>query len=95
MTYEIRDINQLETSTQELANSNQKVSADVASLEYIINEIKQNWQNEAGTDIASILKELESCIGKLRNAINPTVGKYVDTMNTLVAESRATQNKSM
>ena len=95
MTYEIRDINQLESSTQELANSNQKVSADVTSLEYILNQIKENWQNDAGTDIMSIVTELESCISKLKVAINPTVSKYVDTMNSLVAESRATQNQSM
>lgn len=94
MTYEIRDIGGLETSTQELANSNQKVSADVTSLEYIINQIKENWQNDAGTDLASIINELESCISKLKNAINPTVSKYVDTMNTLVAESKSIQQKT-
>lgn len=95
MTYEIRDINQLEGSTQELANTNQKVTSDVSSLEYILKEIRENWQNDEGTDIMSIVAELEQCINKLRVAITPTVGRYVDTMNSLVAESRATQNKSM
>lgn len=95
MTYDIRDINALEVSTQELANTNQKVATDTSSLEYIIKEIKNNWQNEAGSDLMSVISELETCINTMRNAINPTVGKYVDTMNTLVAESRATQNKSM
>lgn len=95
MTYDIKSIDGLETSTSELATTNQKVSNDVASLAYILNEIKTNWQNEAGADLASIITELEGCINKVQTAINPTVGKYVTTMNNLVAESRSTQSKTM
>ncbi len=95
MTYDIKSIDNLESSTSNLATINQKVSSDVASLAYILNSIKINWQNETGADLASIITELEGCINRLQNAITPTVGKYVDTMNNLVAESRSTQSRTM
>lgn len=95
MTYDIKSVDQLEASSSTLASVNQKVSSDVASLAYILNEIKSNWQNEEGADIASAVSELENVINKVQSAINPTVGKYVDTMNGLVAESRATQSRTM
>lgn len=95
MTYDIRNIDELESSTATLASTNQKVSNDIASLAFILNEIRTNWQNEAGADLASIIKELEDCINKVQTAINPTVGKYVTTMNNLVAESRSTQSRTM
>lgn len=95
MTYEIKNVDELEQSAADLANSNQKVSSDAASLVYIIKEIKANWQNEAGTDLASIISELERCTNKLQQAINPTLAKYIETMNSLVIESRTTQNQSM
>lgn len=95
MTYDIRSVDQLETSTASLATINQKVSNDIASLNYILNEIKSNWQNEEGADITSAVAELEKCISKVQSAINPTVGRYVDTMNSLVANSRSTQSKTM
>lgn len=95
MTYDIKSIDELESSTATLASINQKVSSDAASLAYVLNEIKTNWQNEAGADLASIISELEGCINKLQSAINPTVGKYVDVMNGLVANSRATQSRTM
>lgn len=95
MTYDIKSIDNLESSAATLASTNQKVSTDVVSLTYILNQIKANWQNEAGADLASIIKELEDCINRIQSAINPTVGKYVDTMNNLVAESRSTQSRTM
>ncbi len=95
MTYDIRSIDELESSTATLASSNQKVTNDAQSLAYILEQIKTNWQNEAGTDLASIITELEKCINSLQNAINPTVSKYIETMNTLVAESRSTQSRSV
>lgn len=95
MTYEIKDIDRLESSAADLASSNQKISSDAASLTQILNEIRQSWENESGTDLQSILTELDGCIKKIQTAINPVVGKYVETMNTLVAESRTTQNKTL
>ncbi len=95
MTYEIKDIDGLESSTADLASSNQKIASDAASLTQILNEIRQSWENESGTDLQSILTELDDCIKKIQTAINPVVGKYVETMNTLVAESRTTQNKTL
>lgn len=95
MTYDIRSVDELENSTARLSSSNQVVSNDADSLAYILEQIKTNWQNEAGTDLASIILELEKCIQSLKNAINPTVSKYIETMNTLVAESRTTQSRSM
>lgn len=95
MTYDIRNIDQLENSTATLSSSNQKVANNAQSLAYILNQIRTNWQNEAGADLASIISELEKCISSLQTAINPTVEKYVETMNTLVAESRSNQNRSL
>lgn len=95
MTYDITSVDQLETSTADLATINQNVSTNVTSLASVLNDIKTNWQNEAGADLASIIKELEDCINKLQTAINPTVGKYVETMNTLVANSRSTQSRTI
>lgn len=95
MTYSIRSIDELENSANALASSNQKITNDATSLNYILEQIKSNWQNEAGTDLASIITELEKCIKSISEAINPTVGEYVKTMNMLVAESRSTQSKTL
>lgn len=95
MTYEIRDINELEIDTQELANSNKKILSDAEELDNIIMEIKRNWQNETGTDIESIITELENCTNKLKNTITPTIEKYVNTMNKLIVDSKIAQNNSI
>lgn len=95
MTYEIEDFDQLESSAADLANSNQKILGDASSLTYIIKQIRANWQNETGKDINSALTELEACTDKIQNAINPVVGKYVETMNTLVAESRRIEGQTV
>lgn len=95
MTYDIRNVNSLESSAATLNNINQKVANDVSSLANVINEIKANWQNEEGADLASIITELENCVKKVQTVINPTVEKYVNTMNILVEESRTTQSRAM
>lgn len=95
MTYDIKSIDQLENSAMTLASSNQKIANDAESLAYIIGQIRSNWQNEAGSDLASIITELEKCITNIQGAINPTISEYTKTMNTLVAESRSTQNRSL
>ena len=95
MTYNIKSIDELEASTAALASSNQKVTNNANSLSYILNQIKENWQNEAGSDLASFITELEKCINSIQYAISPTVTEYVKTMNTLAAESRSTQSKTL
>ncbi|MCI8446069.1 MAG: hypothetical protein HFH31_01090 [Bacilli bacterium] len=95
MTYNIQNVDSLESSAQNLATSNSKVSNDADSLQYVLDQIKTNWQNEAAQDLASVISELSTCISNLKNAINPTLTKYVQTMNTLVAETRTTQGKSI
>lgn len=95
MTYEIKNVDQLETSVADLASSNQKIISDAASLAYIIKAIKENWENESGKDLDSILTELASCTDKLQNTINPVVDKYVQTITTLVAESKRIQGQSL
>ncbi len=95
MTYEIKDLSLLESDTADLSSANGKIQGNASSLQYIINQIRANWQNEAGQDLASILQELEECSNTLTNAIVPTVEKYVNTMNTLAAESRRTQGNTL
>lgn len=95
MTYDIRNVNLLENTVSDLATTSQNVVKNAESLQYVLNEIKTNWQNEEGQDIQSIIAELEGCITTLKSAIAPTISKYVGTMNTLVADSRATQNRTI
>ena len=95
MTYDIRDVNALESTVSDLATTCQSVVKNGESLQYILNQITTNWQNDEGQDIQSIVAELQGCIANLNNAIAPTVSKYISTMNTLVAESRATLNRTI
>lgn len=94
MNYVIRDVNALEQSATTLSGINQKVSENAQSITSILNAIEANWQNEMGTDKQTAVQELKKCVNKIESAICPTVTKYVDTMNTLVAETRRIQSQS-
>lgn len=95
MTYEIRNLDELETSASDLLRVNESIKKNVDSMQYIIGQIRLNWENESGEDLAFILQELEECANKLEGAIVPTVDRYVTTMNTLVQESRSTQSNTL
>lgn len=93
--YEIKDINKLESSIQELINANLKLSNETTALESLLKELRTTWQNNNANDIQSVITELNVCITKLRDTISPSLEKYSNTMNTLVQESRTNQNKSV
>ncbi|HBA37939.1 MAG TPA: hypothetical protein DCY94_04390 [Firmicutes bacterium] len=95
MTYEIRNLDDLENSVSDLLRVNENIRKNADSMQYIIKQVKINWENEAGQDLASILQELEECANKIEGAIIPTVDKYVSVMNTLVQESRSTQSNTL
>lgn len=95
MIYNIQNVDWLEQDASDLATQKQKVYECVEQIKLLINDIKSNWENEAGADLQSIITELEKFDHILLSAINPVVSKYVETMNILVAESRSNQNRSL
>lgn len=95
MTFEINNLGALIESANNLTRYNQEISSYINSLNYVINAVQNNWQNEAGADIQSILVELRNCIAKLENNIQPTMNKFVQTINTIAAETEATQGQSI
>ncbi len=95
MTYNIKDLNQLESSTSTLATINQKAAESTSSIKYIITMIRNSWQNAEGSDLESAIKELDTIIYDMENAIGPTIDKYVNTMNKLIAETRNIQNRPL
>lgn len=94
MTYEIRNVDELENSAANLATYNQKITNNASSIKWVLGQIQENWENEAAADLASIIEGLTECINNLNNTISPTIAKYVTTMNTLVAETRRNQSQS-
>lgn len=93
--YSITDVNNLEESSSNLSSYAQTLQNDTESLAYILKMVKENWQNEAGADLASYIYELQSCINSLSNTIVPTLNKFSKTMNILAQETRINQNNTM
>lgn len=94
-TFEIRSIGSLESSAANLAKYNQSLINDTNSLEYILNAVQTNWQNEAGADLQSYIKELRECINILNNSISPTLKEFSSTMTTLASSAKANQSKTI
>ncbi len=76
-----------------LASINQRLVNNASSIEWILGQIKQNWENEAGTDLKSIIEGLEKCINTLNNTISPTITKYVSTMNVLSEDTKRNESE--
>lgn len=93
--YKIENLENLETSSANLAKYNQQITDNVNSLNYILKSIRENWENEAGEDIQSILLNLNDNISTLKNEIQPIIAKYVDTINQIVTETRINQNRDL
>lgn len=94
-TYDIANVPALENSSANLANYNQQLTNNIKSLEYVMNSINQNWQNESGNDINSIMNNLNNGINTLSENIQPVIGKYVETLNQIVVETKVNQNRSL
>lgn len=93
--YEISNLDQLENSAANLAKNDQQIANCTRSLEYIIKAVQQNWENESGEDIQSILLNLNNNISTLRDEIEPIIRKYIETLNQIVAETRLNQSKNI
>lgn len=94
-TYDIANIDALENSASNLANYNQQLTNDIKSLRYVIKAVNENWQNEAGNDIQSIMANLNTGMQTLCDNIQPVIGKYVETLNQMVAETKINQGRSL
>ena len=93
--YEIASVDALENSASNLANYNQQITSNVKTLEYIISAVRENWQNESGNDIESIMANLNSADKTLTETIQPVISKYVETLNQIVLDTRATQSREI
>lgn len=91
--YIIKSLPELEKSAAELANYNQKLTNNISSLKYIINQIQTNWENSDGRDIESIMKNLNTLMNTMSENIQPVIAKYVETLNNMVAETKIIQSR--
>jgi len=94
-SYELSNLDQLESSAANLARYEQQIANNVKSLGFIINSVKQNWENEAGEDIQSILLNLNANISTLGDEIQPVIRKYVEAINQIVTETRLNQSRNI
>lgn len=94
-SYNIANLDALQNSSANLASYNQQLTNDIRSLQYIINAVRENWQNEAGNDIGSIMHNLNEGMKLLSDNIQPVIGKYVETLNQIVVETKINQGRSL
>lgn len=93
--YYIASLDRLENSAANLASYNQQITNNASSLTYIVNSVRENWENENGQDIESILANLNDAIRVLSEDIQPVISTYVETLNRIVTETRLNQGKTM
>lgn len=90
--YDINDLNRLEESASNLAKYNQSLTNDASSLNYIMKTINENWQNEAGADLLSVMESLKNALGTMEDDIQPMITKYVAIINEIVVETKQNQS---
>jgi protein-arginine kinase activator protein McsA len=95
MDYKIENLTVIENCAARLARYNQTLANDANSIDYVIKLVNQNWQNEQGEDLASILNNLTKCVSTIENELNPTLAKYVETLNKIVLETRSNQSNQL
>lgn len=93
--YDIASLSGLENSAARLAKYNQEISNNASSLQYVVNAIRENWENEQGKDIESVMTNLNDAIKTLSEEIQPVITTYVESLNRIVTETRANQSKSL
>lgn len=94
-SYYIASLDRLENSAANLASYNQQITNNARSLAYIVNSVRENWENENGQDIESILANLNDAIRVLSEDIQPVISTYVETLNRIVTETRLNQGKTL
>lgn len=93
--FEIRNLEELDTSAANLAQYNQQLYSCANSLEHIISKINANWENDKGTDCQSAVDALTKIVSRINDEIGPILKKYIDTLNVIVTETQLTQSKSL
>lgn len=93
-SYHISSLNRLEESASNLEAYNQQITNNANSIAYIIKAVRENWQNEEGQDIESILVNLNDAVTFLTENIQPIITTYVGSLNKIVEETRVNQNKT-
>lgn len=95
MIYDIKDLNGLITSSEQLTKCSQTIASDINSLNYIKNSLQKAWQNEQGSDLNSILTELTSCISELETSIQPTIQKFATTIEKIANDTANAQGRTL
>ena len=90
--YDIASLERLEESASALAWNNQSLTNDGQSLDYIMKTISENWENEEGQDIESIMEKLKETLKTIRSDLQPTIANYVTIINTIVADTKKNQS---
>ena len=90
--YDIASLERLEESASALARYNQSLTNDGQSLDYIMKTISENWENEEGQDIESIMEKLKETLKTIRSDLQPTIANYVTIINTIVADTKKNQS---
>ena len=89
----INNVENMKESVANIASYNQKLSNDMASIEYIINQINANWISEEADKLSEI-NNLQALKDEFTNNVLPVLEKVVTTMNELIADTVATSNNT-
>ena len=89
----INNVGKMEESVANIASYNQKLSNDMASIEYIITQINANWISEEADKLSEI-NNLQALKDEFTNNVLPVLEKVVTTMNELIADTVATSNNT-
>ena len=89
----INNVGKMEESVANIASYNQKLSNDMASIEYIITQINANWISEEADKLSEI-NNLQALKDEFTNNVLPVLEKIVTTMNELIADTVATSNNT-
>ena len=89
----INSVGKMEESVANIASYNQKLSNDMASIEYIITQINANWISEEADKLSEI-NNLQALKDEFTNNVLPVLEKVVTTMNELIADTVATSNNT-
>ena len=89
----INNVGKMEESVANIASYNQKLSNDMASIEYIIIQINANCISEEADKLSEI-NNLQALKDEFTNNVLPVLEKVVTTMNELIADTVATSNNT-
>lgn len=94
-TYNIKDVNLLETSSEAISSGSKKIAATVDSLETLSNSVKSNWENDLGADVKSYLNKLQECVKLLEEVLMPTLEEYAVVLSELAEATKEAQSKTV